>query len=103
MLRVRYSIRYRLKACGSNCCEYVAADNIGIIQVFPEAEAHRAEADHQAKLRAAKLAESQRAYQAGQKANAHELSVEVRSPGRDIASVVSHDLAYSIAEDCTAL
>lgn len=46
-------------------------------QVFPEAEKHRTEADHQAKLRGEKLGESQAAYQAGHKANAHEFSVEV--------------------------
>lgn len=47
------------------------------VQVFPDAILHREEADYQANLRAQKLEESQKAYKAGQKANAHELSVEV--------------------------
>lgn len=46
-------------------------------QVFAEAEKHREEAEYQAKLRGEKLQESRDAYQAGHKANAHELSVEV--------------------------
>lgn len=47
------------------------------MQIFPDAILHREEADYQAKLRGQKLEESQKAYQAGHKANAHELSVEV--------------------------
>ncbi len=50
------------------------------LQIFPDAVLHREEADYQAKLRAAKFEESQKAYKAGHKANAHELSVEVNAP-----------------------
>lgn len=49
----------------------------GCAQIFPDAILHREEADYQAKLRAQKLEESQKAYKAGHRANAHELSVEV--------------------------
>lgn len=38
---------------------------------------HKQEAHRQAELRGEKLSESQRAYQAGNKHNAHELSAEV--------------------------
>lgn len=48
------------------------------MQIFPDAILHREEADYQAKLRAAKFEESQTAYKSGHKANAHQLSVEVR-------------------------
>lgn len=50
------------------------------VQIFPDAILHREEADYQAKLRGQKLEESQKAYKAGHKANAHELSVEVCRP-----------------------
>ncbi|CAM9334928.1 unnamed protein product [Ectocarpus sp. 4 AP-2014] len=50
-------------------------------RIFPDAIIHREEADYQAKLRSSKLAESQQAYQAGHKANAHELSVEGKKHG----------------------
>ncbi|CAM9843575.1 unnamed protein product, partial [Hapterophycus canaliculatus] len=50
-------------------------------RIFPDAIPHREEADHHAKLRASKLEESQKAYQAGHKANAHQLSVEGKKHG----------------------
>eukprot|EP00903_Cladosiphon_okamuranus_P010047 g9526.t1 len=50
-------------------------------RIFPDAILHREEADYQAKLRAQKLEESQKAYKAGHHANAHELSVEGKRHG----------------------
>lgn len=57
---------------------YSTHSTLVLPQIFPDAIPHREQADYHAKMRGSKLEESQKAYQAGHKANAHELSVEVR-------------------------